>query len=288
MENKILIKIRENDRKNIKYYRTLETASEIAVNIGALANTSGGFLIFGIKDNYSSLEIKGIGLDYNIKKIVNELQNYVDKSVFDITSIYNEQHKMIVVIEVHKITKKISVNGRKYTMSENMQPSIIKEKLFISHSSRDKKYGEAIVKLLRGLGLDRSQIIFTSDDDYGIPINMNIFEYLKTQISEEAFMIYLLSDNYYDSVACLNEMGAAWVVQNDYIVISVPDFDFNNPNFSSGAIDPRRIGFTLDNKKRLVEFKNKLVERFDLKIDEIDWNRLLDEYFEKINTISSK
>ncbi len=38
-------------------------------------------------------------------------------------------------------------------------------------------------------------------------------------------MIYHLSDNYYDSVACLNEMGAAWVVQNDYTVVGIPGFD---------------------------------------------------------------
>ena len=29
-------------------------------------------------------------------------------------------------------------------------------------------------------------------------------------------MLYLLSNNYYNSIACLNEMGAAWVKQNRY------------------------------------------------------------------------
>ncbi|PHA26080.1 hypothetical protein COI69_30120 [Bacillus cereus] len=277
MENIILDKINKNNRNQIKYYRTLETASEIALNITALANAGGGFIVFGVKDNYTYLEIKGIGIDYNAKKILNELQLYCDKNIYKV-SLYNEKRKMLIAIEVKGLKRKTLFNGRKYIMDQNMQPVIIKEKIFISHSSKDKKYGEALVKLLRGLGLQRNQIIFTSDDDYGIPLDMNIFEYLKAQINEGAYMIYLLSNNYYDSVACLNEMGAAWVVQNDYTVIGIPDFSFDNPKFSSGAIDPRRIGFTLDNKKRLVEFKNKILDRFQLQVDEADWNRILDEH----------
>ncbi|MBJ8090517.1 TIR domain-containing protein [Bacillus cereus] len=277
MENIILDKINKNNRNQIKYYRTLETASEIALNITALANAGGGFIVFGVKDNYTYLEIKGIGIDYNAKKILNELQLYCDKNIYKV-SLYNEKRKMLIAIEVKGLKSKTVFNGRRYIMDQNMQPVIIKEKIFISHSSKDKKYGEALVKFLRGLGLQRNQIIFTSDDDYGIPLDMNIFEYLKAQINEGAYMIYLLSNNYYDSVACLNEMGAAWVVQNDYTVIGIPDFSFDNPKFSSGAIDPRRIGFTLDNKKRLVEFKNKILDRFQLEVDEADWNRILDEH----------
>ncbi|HDX9494787.1 TIR domain-containing protein [Bacillus thuringiensis] len=277
MENIILDKINKNNRNQIKYYRTLETASEIALNITALANAGGGFIVFGVKDNYTYLEIKGIGIDYNTKKILNELQLYCDKNIYKV-SLYNEKRKMLIAIEVKGLKSKTVFNGRRYIMDQNMQPVIIKEKIFISHSSKDKKYGEALVKFLRGLGLQRNQIIFTSDDDYGIPLDMNIFEYLKAQINEGAYMIYLLSNNYYDSVACLNEMGAAWVVQNDYTVIGIPDFSFDNPKFSSGAIDPRRIGFTLDNKKRLVEFKNKILDRFQLQVDEADWNRILDEH----------
>lgn len=278
MENTVLDKIKNNNRNQIKYYRILETASEIALNITALANSGGGFIVFGVKDNHTYLEIKGIGLDYKANKVLRELQKYCDKNIYKI-SFYKENSKMMIIIEVRGVKRKALFNGRRYIMDENMHPVIIKEKIFISHSSKDKRYGDALVKLLRGLGLERNQIIFTSDDDYGIPIDMNIFEYLKNQINEGAYMIYLLSNDYYGSVACLNEMGAAWVVQNDYTVIGIPDFHFDEPKFSSGAIDPRRIGFRLDNKKRLVEFKNKILDRFELKVDEADWNRIFDEHF---------
>ncbi len=49
----------------------------------------------------------------------------------------------------------------------------------------------------------------------------NIFKWLKGRISEKPFVIYLLSPEYFSSVACLNEMGAAWVVENQHVAIPV-------------------------------------------------------------------
>lgn len=288
MREYILKKIRENFRIGIKYYRTFISGDELALNIFSLSNSGGGYIVFGVKDNYSYLEIKGIASDYNFNKILEDInKDYClsGKNIFEVEFIECEGHKKILVIKVQAVKRKLDFKGRKYIMSKDMQPIKIKEKIFISHASADKKYGEVLVKLLRGLGLKRDQIIFTSDDDYGIPIDRNIFGYLKDQINDEVYMIYLLSDKYYERVACLNEMGAAWIVQNDYTVIGIPDFDFNNPKFSEGAIDPRRIGFTLDNKKRIVEFKNKILDRFELSIDEPDWNNLLDNYLENIKKI---
>lgn len=158
-------------------------------------------------------------------------------------------------------------------------------KIFISHSSADGDFGKAIVQLLRGLGLKRDQIVFTSDDDYGIPLDDNIFEYLKKQITNGVYILYLLSDNYYDSVACLNEMGAAWIVQNQYTIIAVPGFQFINPKFSGGAIDSRKIGFTMDNTKRIIEFKNNILNQFDLSIDEMDWMEVYGKYCESIENL---
>lgn len=288
MKEYILKKIQENFRIGIKYYRAFISADELALNIFSLSNSGGGYIVFGVKDNYSYLEIKGIASDYSFNKILEDInKDYClsGKNIFEVEFIECEGHKKILVIKVQAVKRKLDFKGRKYIMSKDMQPIKFKEKIFISHASADKKYGEVLVKLLRGLGLKRDQIIFTSDDDYGIPIDRNIFDYLKDQINDGVYMIYLLSDKYYERVACLNEMGAAWIVQNDYTVIGIPNFDFNNPKFSEGAIDPRRIGFTLDNKKRIVEFKNKILDRFELSIDEPDWNNLLDDYLENIKKI---
>ena len=127
-------------------------------------------------------------------------------------------------------------------------------KIFISHSSKNADYGNALVNLLTGVGINGDQIIFTSNDAYGIPIGNNIFEWLKTRITEKPYVLYLLSPEYYKSVACLNEMGAAWVIENKHTMIFTPNFKIDSDEFQNGAIDPRKIGFFINNNDKLLEF----------------------------------
>ena len=100
-------------------------------------------------------------------------------------------------------------------------------KIFISHSSKNKSYGQALVNLMISLGINSDKIIFTSNVAHGIPIGNNIFNWLKSQISDKPYVIYLLSPEYYQSIACLNEMGAAWVIENEHSMIFTPNFDLN-------------------------------------------------------------
>lgn len=57
--------------------------------------------------------------------------------------------------------------------------TISEQKVFISHSSSDKIYGDALIFLLKGLGLSKSQLLYTSNDVYGIPLGKNIFQYFE-------------------------------------------------------------------------------------------------------------
>lgn len=127
-------------------------------------------------------------------------------------------------------------------------------KYFISHSSKNACYGEEIVQLLINLGVPSDKIIFTSKSGFGIPKGENIFDWLKNQIEEKPFVIYLLSDEYYSSVACLNEMGAAWIVENKHITLFTPKFNMDDPKFKNGAIDPRKMGVFIDDQNDILEF----------------------------------
>lgn len=124
-------------------------------------------------------------------------------------------------------------------------------KIFISHSSKNASYGMALVELLTSIGIGHDKITFTSDASYGIPSGENIFNWLKGRISEKPFVIYLLSPEYFSSVACLNEMGAAWVVENQHIAIFTPTFDLGSENFQNSVLDPREMGFRLDDSERV-------------------------------------
>lgn len=157
-------------------------------------------------------------------------------------------------------------------------------KIFISHSSKDKEIGNHLVKLLRGIGLSEEEIIFTSNIAYGIPVGQNIFNWLKAQIREKPFVIYLLSNDYYKSIACLNEMGAAWIVENEHVVIFTKDFNINSNEFQSGAIDPREIGFFVNDEERILSFINTLESKFKISRNPVIINQQVKEYISFINS----
>ncbi|MBT2623714.1 toll/interleukin-1 receptor domain-containing protein [Chryseobacterium sp. ISL-6] len=137
-------------------------------------------------------------------------------------------------------------------------------KIFIYHSSKNKYYGEAFVDLLRSIGLKETEIIFTSNTAYGIPVGQNIFNWLKSQITEKPFVIYLLSEEYYQSIACLNEMGAAWIIENKHAAIFTPNFNLSSKEFQSGALDPREIGFYINDEERILSFLSLIAEDFEI------------------------
>ena len=156
-------------------------------------------------------------------------------------------------------------------------------RLFISHSSLDCEYIKLFTDLLDGLGMNEEQIICTSIPEYDpIPLGDDIYDFLKSQFQNfNLFVLFVLSDNYYNSAACLNEMGAAWVLQRDYISVLLPGFD---PHDMRGAIDARKNGFHVDDWSRLFQqlnsFKNKIQSKFSLpSVSEDKWDRLKRQFY---------
>ena len=98
-------------------------------------------------------------------------------------------------------------------------------KLFISHSTLDQSYVSYLVRLLELLGLNSDNLFCSSAKGYGIPLGRNIYDYLREQFQDfDLRVLFILSDNYYDSVASMNEMGAAWVLQHKYTSILLPRY----------------------------------------------------------------
>lgn len=161
-------------------------------------------------------------------------------------------------------------------------------KIFISHSSVNKEYGDVLVDLLRAIEIPQSQIIYTSNPAYGIPLSQNIFNWLKNQITNKPFVIYLLSKEYYYSIACLNEMGAAWVVENKHAIIFIPGFEINSKEFQNGAIDPREMGFYPDNQERLLSFIQLLEENFTISSNRILVQQAVEKFIKAVKEINKQ
>lgn len=162
-------------------------------------------------------------------------------------------------------------------------------KIFISHSSHDIEYVREIVNLLREVGLRNDQIFCSSLPGYGIPLNMNIFDYLRELFQEyDLHVILVHSVNYYNSVISLNEMGAAWVLRKENTSILLPGFDFAA---MTGVIDSKAISIKLDSteddvKNGLNQLRDMLCLEFEIKRDaDILWEKNRDEFIRRINSL---
>lgn len=235
--------------------------------------------------------------------------------IFELQSIYDETHDTYVfnLINPIGVIKKfdgkhyderkmfdelasslnvIKKNIDKYYPAEagmKKEEAIVKKpKVFISHSSNDVKYIIPFVEFLADLGLSDKTMFCSSIPDYSIPLGEDIYNYLKSQFNEyNLHVIYLLSKNYYQSPACLNEMGASWVLQNTYTTILLPDFDF--PDIK-GAISPRQIGLKYTEsqemlKTHLCDLKKQLLELFSLSIPDNRWEVKRDSFIKAISDI---
>lgn len=129
--------------------------------------------------------------------------------------------------------------------------------------------------MLQKIGFNKTNLFCSSIEGYGIDEGADIYETLRDKFTEsKIYVVFVLSKNYYDSAACLNEMGAAWVLQSEYSTIVVPGFDI--PDIK-GAINPRRMAIVLNDKKHirssLNKFRERLLDLFNLPSldDDIVW-----------------
>lgn len=161
--------------------------------------------------------------------------------------------------------------------------------LFVSHATADKKYVEYLVALFEKIGLDNTQMICSSVPGYGIPLNAQIYDWIAEKFRDwDLYVIFILSDRFYESTACLMEMGATWITRKEYTSILLPGFEFSQ---IEGPIRADRISIKLDSgedelKQRLDEMKDTLREKFGLiKVTDIKWEQIREKFIDSINGI---
>lgn len=159
-------------------------------------------------------------------------------------------------------------------------------KIFISHSSKDAEYAIRFTELFDSIGLNREQIFCSSVPGYNIPIDKDIFEYLREQFEQnDLYVIFLLSHNYYESIVCLNEMGAAWALKSRSTTILLPGFNFDE---IEGVVSKNKIAIKLtiegdDIKDKLNQLYENIIEEFGLtgKVD-IIWEKKRAKFLDSI------
>ena len=102
------------------------------------------------------------------------------------------------------------------------------KKIFISHATKDKEIVEELIDLLETIGISSTQIFCSSFEGYGIPLGGNFLDTIKEELSAEVLVLFVITNNFYDSKVCLCEMGAAWALSKEHIPIVVPPLSYSD------------------------------------------------------------
>jgi hypothetical protein len=137
---------------------------------------------------------------------------------------------------------RITLSGREYlnelrskTHEEQKIMAVSnKIRLFISHSSKDSEFVQALVEFLRvALSLSSREIRCTSIDGYRLPGGANTDQQLKQEVHEADAFIGVISYGSIKSLFLVFELGARWGSGRSLIPILAPG---TNPNILAGPL----------------------------------------------------
>ena len=143
-------------------------------------------------------------------------------------------------------------------MSEIENQNSVPDTIFISPASKDREYVKELVNLLTPLNVPK--IVCSSLHGYHIPNDEDIYEYLAQNLSRNGKVVYILYKNYYESAACLNEMGACWILNKSYTTILTPNFEYEE---IAGAVNLNQMAFKVNDEDRLSEFIESIKSEFN-------------------------
>lgn len=248
------------DRNDVEKQRTL---------ICKWQNTTIDIIISGFGDNHRYFD--------NFKDtITNKNTGFNFKREFD-----REVNSGIAVLEgIVESTTELGLGNIAQKESSVAKSPMV----FISHSSKDRDFADALVVLLEDIGFDSSNLFCSSIDGYGIGLSEDIFETLRSLFNEhDLYVIFIHSPCYYESAVSLNEMGAAWVLKTDFCSILTSDMEFSK---MTGVVNDSKISIKVNNDDapaRLTELKDKLISMFELKaIDAIKWERKRQVFLDRV------
>lgn len=144
-------------------------------------------------------------------------------------------------------------------------------RVFISHSSKDKKYVTDFVNhiLCLGIGLNPDDIFCTSIEDMTMRNGEDIRMHIQENIRSAEYSFLLISDNYKNSEICVNEMGAVWAYDANVRLFLLPNTSFS----SIGWLCDTRKADKLADSVALDRLYKEMIEYFSLKENLIHWSQ---------------
>lgn len=247
-----------------------------------------------------------------------EYQEWVQEIIMLLQEIYDQSHDQFIMSSITTLNQNmnglndedifIEIKGKLKAIGKNLDKYyprniyIVEEKnsmesnrkspmVFISHSSKDKEAASNIVQLVKNMGLKKEQIFCSSIPGYDIKLNGGIIETLRELfLKNDLYVLFVHSDDYYQSPISLNEMGAAWALKTNFCSILLPNFPFSA---MKGVVNANTISIKMDHSRD--EVKHKLNQLYDdlskvfniTRENGILWENSRNEFIDKINALQS-
>lgn len=164
-------------------------------------------------------------------------------------------------------------------------------KIFISHAYKDRFLVDAFVNLLTKSGIPEEQIVCSSTPGTQLHTGNSLYTELRKELShEKLFVIFMLSENFYASPVCLNEMGAAWIRDVKCRIILLPGFAFGQVK---GVIcEKDLIGIALDaydkaSADRFNHLRNDLAA-FGFTLSSDKWNLAILDFYASVEAYKNQ
>ena len=195
-------KIDNKIRENIIYIHTNWSVDKLKRYVCAFLNTSGGALVFGIKDDGLNLILKKSVFDIfsSYKNIVEE---FSDEGNVQYGKLLIDNHN-VEYIEVEKSSKEYMYNGVIYYFDDVKREPIkkIPITMFLSYCQKDKGIANIVEEKLK----ENEKRLEIFRDIREVEYRDKFSEFMQT-ISDKDFVLSFVSDRYLKSRNCMYEMS---------------------------------------------------------------------------------
>ena len=167
----------------------------------------------------------------------------------------NISDETISVVAEETSNETIGLLGIKQDADKN------RKKILISQTEEDKALADAIYTMLLYNNVPKKDIIYSISEhlESRVPLRTDIYEYLRnsfvdTYSNEKIYVIYVTSESMRASWGCLLEVGAGWVIKNEYTIFNVGDFHPEEPLYNgeiwhhSEIVDERTVMDSVNHK----------------------------------------
>ncbi|CAL2106650.1 TIR domain-containing protein [Tenacibaculum sp. 190524A02b] len=232
-----------------------------------------------LQSTHTEEELKQIFIKYGIHLEVSKTY-----TIDQLKQIVRDSKDDIVLDIARDLNLSITAYTQKNNTKKQNKATYLK-KVFVSHAPEDTEIASDFTQILESMGVNPEHIFCSSLESNSTPLGSNFEEEIKTRLSDDVLVLFLISNNFYNSTDCLLQMGAAWGLTKAQISIAIPPFDLKEMK----GVFQKFQSIHIDQEKQLNLLKETLESKLNLKPERyLRWEQKRDLILKSIREHISK